>query len=106
MSRVAIQYRGFWDVPRIFLAVFEHRTFLFDCAFNEELDDYPDSYKVFLLPELKEEDLPVDWTTLQNRALAYLGEVPLEQVHFDPSKRQSIDTALLEELGSKKAVAG
>jgi hypothetical protein len=86
--------------------VYQKHTFLFDCAFDAELDDYPDFYRVYLLPELKEEDLPTDWTTLRSRATRYLGEISVGQVHFDPSKRQSIDVAIFKELGVQKAVAG
>lgn len=104
-ERAPIRYRDFWDVPRIFLARYRGHTFLFDCAFDEALDDYPDSYKVFLLPPLKDEELPKDWTILPARATGYLGEVPLGRVLFDPSRRQSIDSGILDELIARK-VAG
>lgn len=97
-QRVPIQYRGFWDVPRIFLARYEGLTFLFDCAFDEKLDDYPETYKVFLLPELREDELPRDWTILPQRALHFLGNIPVSQVSFDPTKRQTIDSQLLDGL--------
>lgn len=99
-QRVPIAYRGFWDVPRIFLVRHKGQTFLFDCAFDEELDDYPDTYKVFLLPNLPDEELPSDWTTLRHRALSYVGNLPVKGVSFDPTKRQTIDSRLLDGIMS------
>jgi hypothetical protein len=99
----AIKYMGFYDVPRNFIARNRGQTLLFDSPFDEVLDDYPDEYKVFLLPAFKDEELPKDWTTLPERALGYLGEVPIDRVLFDQSKRQSIDSAILDELISRKA---
>ena len=106
-QRIPIIYRGFWDVPRIFLARHGGQTFLFDCAFDEKLDDYPDSYKVFLMPELQDDELPHDWTTLLPRALSYLGEVAVNAVQFDPSNRKEIDAAILQQLAvGTSSVAG
>jgi len=106
-----IQYRGFWDVPRIFLVAASDRLFLFDCAFSEELDDYPDEYIVFVLPEGTDDSLPQDWTTLVDRATARLGTVPVSEVTFDPTRRQAIDASILDRFQpigpvSRKQFAG
>jgi len=105
-SAIPIRYMGFWDVPLIFLARHNGQLFLFDCPFDEELDDYLDHYRVYLMPELQDGQLPKDWTTLSARATRYLGDVAVTSVQFDPTKRQSIDAATLEEITSRKAVAG
>jgi hypothetical protein len=105
-SRARIQYRGYWGFPRIFLTRYEGHTFLFDCAFDETLDDYPDVFRVFLMPDLRDEELPKDWTTLKGKAIRFLGEVPTNSVQFDETRRQSIDTGILEELRARLAVAG
>ena len=72
MSQTLIQYRGFWDVPRIFLAHHQGQTFLFDCPFSEELDDYPEVFKDYLLPDLSNAELPKDRTTLAKKAIRFL----------------------------------
>jgi hypothetical protein len=105
-NRVAIKYMGFWDVPRIFIARHGGQTFLFDCAFDEGLDDYPDTFKVYLLPDVPDHELPRDWTTLVDRAARYLGEVPVKRVLFDPTKRQSIDSMILDEITTQNSAAG
>lgn len=93
-----IQYMGFWDVPLVFIVRHNGETILFDCPFVQELDDYSESYRVYTLPDLRDDELPKDWTTLRLRALRYLGQVPVNKVRFDESKRREIDTAVLEEL--------
>lgn len=102
---VPIKYRGFCDVPQIFVTHYGGEDFLFDCPFDEELEDDSDSYKVYVLPSLKDEDLSKDWTTLHTRAIRYLGEVPVTSVRFDPSRRQAIDAAILDEIAARNAAA-
>jgi hypothetical protein len=86
IQTAAIRYREFWDVPRIFLLSFQERLFLFDCPFDEELEDYPNQYKVYLLPNLSEEELDGSWEKLSDRALRHLGDVPIVNIQFDPNK--------------------
>jgi len=106
MSQTLIQYRGFWDVPRIFLARHQGQTYLFDCPFSEDLDDYPDVFKVYLIPDLTDVELPKDWTTLPKKAIRYLGEIPVAHVRFDPTRRQSIDSSIFEELAVGRLATG
>ena len=92
----AIQYRGFSDVPRIFLARHLGRLYLFDSAFDERLDDYPDEFAVFELPFGSDAELPKDWTTLAGLAVASLGTVAVADVTFDATRRQAIDASILD----------
>jgi hypothetical protein len=93
-----IRYRELWDVPRMFLATYRGRTVLFDCPFDEATEDYADSYRVYLMPELSEADLAGSWAELPGRAVAFLGEVSLAQVRFDSTRRKEVDASLLDEL--------
>jgi hypothetical protein len=97
-----IRYREFWDVPRVFLVAHRGRLFLFDCPFDEAAEDFPEVYRVYVLPPLGEEELAGSWDKLSARAVSYLGEISIKQVGFDASKRQTIDTALLDELATRK----
>jgi hypothetical protein len=99
-----VKYRGFYDVPLIFITPYRGETYLFDCPFDEEREDDSDSYKVYLLPPLTDEELPKDWTTLYTRAIRYLGEVLVEKVCFDPTRRNSVDASILDELIARTAV--
>jgi len=101
-----IKYMGFYDVPLIFLTMHGGRTFLFDCPFLADVEDDADFYKVYLMPELREEDLPKDWTTLAARATRYLGEIPVAKVRFDPTRRQAVDVAAFDLLPAFQAAVG
>ncbi|HWQ32270.1 MAG TPA: hypothetical protein VNQ79_05250 [Blastocatellia bacterium] len=98
MSWTAIRYRDFYDLPRIFITTYQGRQYLFDCPFDDELDDYPDSYSVYELPALSKAELQGSWEQLSALATAFLGRIPVARVQFDPTKRASINTAIFSEL--------
>lgn len=98
MSWSAIRYRDFYDFPRIFITIHNGEQYLFDCAFDEDRDDYSDRYTVYHLPPLSEDELQGSWEHLPERAASVLGTVPVAQVQFDTTKRDSIHTAVLEEM--------
>ena len=97
-SWAPIKYMGYWDVPLVFVFRHHGELFLFECEFDNEREDYAESYKVYTLPELDSDALPEDWTTLRFHATRYLGEVPVEKVRFDPTRRHEVETAVLDEL--------
>ena len=43
-----IQYREFYNVPRVFLVEREQAVYLFDCKFDESQGEYEDTYEVNL----------------------------------------------------------
>ncbi len=85
-----IRYRGYWDIPRIFLVRESNRLYLFDCLFDHDLDEYPDHFTVYLLPDIPDAETPADWTTLPGRAVRTVGEVPVSAVRFDPTRRAAV----------------
>jgi hypothetical protein len=93
-----IRYREFWDVPRIFLVPYQGKWFLFDCPFDEAGEDFPDSYRVYVIPEPSEAELAGSWDKLHTKATWYSGDVSIGNVRFDASKRREIDTSILDEL--------
>lgn len=99
-----IRYREFWDIPRIFLVPYRGKCFLFDCDFDEATEDFPDKYRVYIIPEPSDEELAGSWDKLHEKAMRCLGEVPTQKVRFDPSKRREIDTGVLEELTTRTSV--
>jgi len=98
MSWAAIRYRDFYDLPRIFITSYNGRQYLFDCPFDDEQDDYPDSYRVYQLPALAEQDLQGSWEQLPARAGSFLGVIPVAKVQFDPTRRERVNTAVFREL--------
>ena len=97
-SWTPIQYRELWDVPRIFLVDHERLHFLFDCPFDEQTEDYSGSYKVYLLPDVTEEEVSGSWHQLPQRAIRFVKQIPVAEVCFDPTQQKAIATQLLEEL--------
>src|SRR5206468_7743506 len=102
MNWATIRYRDFYDVPRIFITALDGEQYLFDCPFDDELDDYSDRYRVYQLPAILEDDLEGSWEHLAERAVSMLGAVPVSEVQFDPTKRQRINTAVIEALLARR----
>ncbi|MCI0683268.1 MAG: hypothetical protein L0Y71_14290 [Gemmataceae bacterium] len=102
-STQIIQYRDYRDFPRIFLVRHRDRLFLFDCPFDEGTEDFSDVYHVYALPELTEADWDGSWESLADKAIESLAVIPISHVGFDPSKRRSIQTDLLDDLLTRAA---
>jgi hypothetical protein len=98
---VPIQYREIYDVPRMFIAVHDGVTFLFDSRFDDAIDDYADTYVVSTLPPLPPAELAGTWASLPSRAIRRLGSVPVAAVEFDATRRQFVDRALLRALACR-----
>ena len=98
MQWATIRYRDFYDLPRIFVTNYQGQLYLFDCPFDDELDDYPNSYRVYQLPALTEAELEGSWEHLPERASRWLGAISVTEVQFDPTKRARINTAVLSKL--------
>ena len=99
MASTRILYSGFCDFPLAFVTTYENRQYLFWRGFfDEELDDYPKEYEVFILPNFSEEELKELWTVLPQKAIASIGRIGMRRVMFDPTKRQSINVETFERL--------
>ena len=98
MQYEPIQYRDFYDVPRMFIVQFNGKTYLFDCPFDEREDEYSTHYSVFLMPPLDTADLTGDWRQLPTMAVQLIGKVLVSDVEFDASKRNAISTDVIGRL--------
>ena len=97
-EKLKIQYRDFYDVPRVFVTSYRDRHYLFDCPFNDELDDYPNAFDVFLIHPLSDNELKGSWQHLRDKAIRFLGQVPVKAVRFDKTLRNEIDADVLNQL--------
>lgn len=97
-KKAKIIYRGFYDLPLAFVVSHNGRQLLFWRDFDDDLDEYPETYQVYLLPCLSDEELTGSWERLPERAINFLGEVPVGDVQFDSTRRREIDTAVLDAL--------
>jgi hypothetical protein len=42
-----LSYLGWWDCPRSGVALVGGQPYYFDCEFSEELDEYPDTFRLW-----------------------------------------------------------
>lgn len=102
---IPITYGEFYDYPRMVQFELDGRWYLLRSYFDEENDDYSDLYDVYLLPFRSQQEIqakPDYWVHLDNAV--HLGQLPVAQAGLDPTRRQSIDAALIGEwLLSRKA---
>src|SRR5207249_9117032 len=98
------RYVEFYDVPRAIALRHRGRLLLLQSAFDEKLDEYPDNYSVFVLPESAEASLArSSWEFLEN-GLTCIGQIPVEAVRFDPTKRKTLDSSILDKLTDDSAL--
>lgn len=89
-SRLPFTYRGFYDVPRMLVVERKGYLYLFDCPFDEELDDFPDHYTVYRLdPSVWDRLDAGSWVDLA-QAGQRIGRVSVRDVEFDESRRRYI----------------
>ncbi len=97
-----IIYSGFYDTPLAFVVSHGKRQFLFLREFDESLDEYQDKYRVFLLPNIPEDQIKMHWGDIEKQATAFLGIVSVKEVRFDRSLREEIDTDVLRRFLSAR----
>ena len=99
MNRTAkILYAGFYDHPLGFTVRHQGALYLFWRDFSDDLDEYEDTYRVYAMPPMTDQDIQSSWLKLNEAATALLGEVPVKSVVFDETRRREIETAVLERL--------
>lgn len=103
MDRLPFTYGEFNDFPRMIRFRLGEEWFFLRSEFDEEVDDYRESYDVFRLPFHSEEEFvshPNYWMEV-SRAES-LGRIPIAEIGFDETRRQSIDArAFIEWLASR-----
>lgn len=96
---IPFNYGGFWDVPRYIVVHYRGRFILLQSEFNDELDEYEASYSVYVIPDSVGNLVREGNWDAYNRALVdHMGEIPVESVSFDQSKRKELDPSCLDRL--------
>ncbi len=96
---VPFKYVDFYDVPRCIAFRYRGTLFLLQSAFDYALDDYPDVYTVFVLPDSVKDSLEVSsWDFLENTPMDCVGHIQISSVEFDPSKRKELDPSCLDDV--------
>jgi hypothetical protein len=96
--KTRILYSGFYDAPLAFTTRHKGVCFLFWREFDETLDEYEDVYRVFVLPQITDREIKKSWQSLRSRATSALGQVGLNELRFDATKRREVDTRILDVL--------
>ena len=92
-------YGGFYDVPRYLSFRYRGRWFLLQSPFDEDLDEYPMDYSVYIAPEMADDSWPEGSPEfLSSTAMTFVGQIAIDQVTFDPSKRKELDASCLDRL--------
>lgn len=98
MTWTSIRYRDFYDIPRAFLVEHDGSLFFFDGGFEERIDDYPESFRVYRVAPQPAEKLDAgSWEDLPSLG-TFVGEVPTNSVKFDDTKRAAIDDSIFDLL--------
>jgi len=85
-----ITYFEFYDVPRLFVVEWQERFIVFDCPFDEDLDDYPAQYTVY--SALKRPQVRIDRAWIRDLPIRNRpdGQVPVGSIIFDESRRKTM----------------
>jgi len=96
---IPFRYGGFWDVPRYMLLRYRQKALLLQSPFDDRMDEYPNVYFVYQMPDaIAESVLGGDWALLEGAELHLIGEIPISTVTFDPTKRRTLDSSCLDGL--------
>src|SRR5580698_10007434 len=96
---IPFRYIEFYDVPRCIVVRHREKLLLLQSAFDEDLDEYPSSYSVYILPESVEDAVKSSsWEFLANTQAACIGTIRIDAVEFDPSKRRELNSSCLDQL--------
>jgi hypothetical protein len=85
---VFVEYRDFYDVPRMILARCDLGTFLFYSRFEEVAGEYSDHYEVYSMAPLSSDDVSGSWIGIEARALKRLDKLSVSDFPFDVALRR------------------
>jgi hypothetical protein len=93
-----IQYRDFYDIPRLIVVERGGQLYLFDCPFDDESDEYSDHFTVYRLPSSARGRLDdPSWLDLAQLG-EVVGRVTTDGTEFDPSRRRFLSDAVFRRL--------
>ena len=96
---IPFQFVEFYDVPRCIVLRYRQKVLLLQSAFDEQLDEYPNTYSVYVTPEWVEDEVRAhSWAFLENTPMSCIGHIQIESVKFDPTRRKELDVTCLDGL--------
>jgi len=94
----AIKYFSFWDVPRTFAFERGGNVYVLTSEFDDDLDEYPDNYEVFLVSSIGSLSMLSDWKSIEPLPKTSVGRIPVASVRFDESRRKYVDGSFLDTI--------
>lgn len=93
-----IKYFSFWDVPRTFAFEQAGKVYVLTSEFDDDLDEYPDDYEVFVVSGIANLSAVSDWKSIEPLPKTRVGKVPVAAVNFDESHRRFVDGSFLNSI--------
>lgn len=85
-----VAYRGFYDLPRIILAESEKSLFwIFYSPFDDDFDEYPDSYAVFFVGADENDARAALDEYCAGRVGRIVETIPISRFEFDQGRHSS-----------------
>jgi len=66
--------------------------------FDDDLDEYPDDYEVFVVSCIATLSVVSDWKSIESLPKTSIGRVPVALVQFDKSLRKYVESSFLDTL--------
>lgn len=92
-----IKYFSFWDVPRTFVFERDGQLYLLTSEFDDDIDEYPDEYEIFLVPGHRFSAV-TEWNSMAQQPRTPLGRVSVSRVSFDSTLRKFVDDSFLDTI--------
>ncbi len=94
---LSIIYSGFWDYPFAFVTRYKDSTYLFVHGyFDDELDDYPSEYEVFVRNDIDFENIEKNF--LIEESGTSIGRVDMKDIQFDWTHREKINSKIFKQI--------
>jgi hypothetical protein len=95
---------GFYDVPRYITLIYCDKMIFLRSEFDDDLDDYPNSYSVYVIPESFAASVTAGSWEFRSKELVYIGEILIADVRFDSRDFKELDASCLDRLLKDRAV--
>jgi hypothetical protein len=95
---LTIRYRGYYDIPRMIVVRKDLSLFLLECPFDQSIDEYSSHFTIYRLPlDLESQLDTMSWAHLSSLG-ERLGQIPVDLVEFDATRRNAIKASIFDRL--------
>ena len=93
-----IIYCDYYDQPRRLLVSSGSSSYLIDCPFDKDADEYKGYYLVYSMPEIDLSTFSGEWKSLEQKSQALLGKVAIPKSSFVFSQPRQLDLDILQHI--------